>query len=454
METGSSTLSSIPAVDRVAEVAFRLAMDLPHAVLVRAARSVLEEVRSGIATGLTVPDLSVLAECAVLRARLLLTNGPRPVVNATGVIIHTNLGRSPLSNGAVEAVVAAAQGYSDLEYDLGKGGRGSRSNHVEQALKELTGAESALVLNNNAGAIFLALEAHATGREVLVSRGEAVEIGGGFRIPEILRASGTHLCDVGTTNRTHLDDYANAVGERTAAILRVHRSNFAQIGFTQSPSLRDLVNLAHEHDILLIDDLGSGSLVDTAEFGLGREPLVQESLKAGADLVAFSGDKLVGGPQAGILVGRLAAIDRVAKRPLARALRPDKMTIAALSATLTDYLAGDPISRIPVWQMIAAPADELLLRARGMAQGLRWCEVVESTATVGGGSLPGQTLPSFAIRFLPEAGEAKDIATRLRGAVRPVIGRIQDGRMCLDMRTVLPDDAPLVSDVLQRFQTA
>ena len=447
-------LRDIPSIDRVALRAREQAGDIPRRLLVTAARAEIEGVRSRAAAGTAAPELDALSASVVLRARLLLGGAPRAVVNATGVIVHTNLGRAPLSDLALEAVAAAARGYSDLEFDLESGARGARSMHVEKRLTELTGAESALVLNNNAGAVFLALETHACGREVLVSRGEAVEIGGGFRIPDVLRESGASLRDVGTTNRTRLHDYAGAIGERTAAILRVHRSNFAQIGFTESPPLRDLAGLAHAHGLLLIDDLGSGSLLDTAQFGLEREPLVQESLRAGADLVAFSGDKLLGGPQAGILAGRAAAIGAVATRPLARALRSDKMTIAALSATLGHYLAGDATAQIPVWQMITAPAEQVRDRACRLSEGLPWCEVVQSNATVGGGSLPGQTLPSYAIRLSAEVGAAEDLAARLRAAERPVIGRVHEDLVWLDLRTVLERDEPYLRAALHRLRAA
>ena len=384
-----------------------------------------------------------------MRARLVLADAPRPVINATGVIIHTNLGRAPLSERALEAVLAAAGGYSDLEFDLGTGRRGSRSNHIADVVREVTGGEAALVLNNNAAAVFLALEAHARGREVLVARGESIEIGGGFRIPDILQASGARLRDVGTTNRTRVGDYARAVTDDTAAIMRVHPSNFAQVGFTESPDARELASLARDCGLLLINDLGSGALLDTTVYGLAPEPLIGEALEAGAGLVTFSGDKLLGGPQAGVIVGSDEVVAPIARRPLARAMRPDKMTIAALRATLGHYLRGEAADTVPVWQMIAAGNDELRERAERVSAGVAGVRLVDARAAVGGGSLPGQTLPSVAIEVLEPPGGAEALAQRLRAASRPVIGRIQADRLRLDMRTVLPRDEGALRETLQ-----
>ena len=400
--------------------------------------------RGAVSRGQQAAEPDMIAEAGALRARLVLADAPRPVINATGVIVHTNLGRAPLSERAVDAVRATAGGYSDLEFDVTTGGRGSRSNHIADVVREVTGAEAALVLNNNAAAVFLALEAHARGREVLVARGESIEIGGGFRIPDILQASGARLRDVGTTNRTRVGDYAREVTAETSAIMRVHPSNFAQVGFTESPDARELANLARECGLLLIHDLGSGALLDTAAYGLAREPLIGEALEAGADLVTFSGDKLLGGPQAGVIVGSADVIEPIARRPLARTLRPDKMTIAGLRATLGHYLRGEAVDEVPVWQMIAAGVDELRARAERVLGGITGFRLVDSSAAVGGGSLPGQVLPSVAIEVTDATTGADDLARRLRGFARPVIGRIHRRRLRLDMRTVLPrDEGPL-----------
>lgn len=433
----------------VARAIERLAPDVPARVAVRAARGEIELVRGAVARGRQPATADAIAEAGALRARLVLGDAPRPVINASGVIVHTNLGRAPLSERALDAVQAAAGGYSDLEYDLATGRRGSRSSHIADVVREVTGAEAALVLNNNAAAVFLALEAHARGREVLVARGESIEIGGGFRIPDILEASGARLRDVGTTNRTRAGDYARAVTERTAAIMRVHPSNFAQVGFTESADPRELASLARERGLLLINDLGSGALLDTTAYGLAREPLIGEALDAGADLVTFSGDKLLGGPQAGVIVGAAEVIEPIARRPLARAFRPDKMTIAALRATLGHYLRDEAEETVPVWQMIAAGMDELRERAERMSAGVAGVRLVDSRAAVGGGALPGQTLPSVAIEVMNPQGGASALAGRLRAAARPLIGRIHAGSLRLDMRTVLPRDEGALRETLR-----
>ena len=447
-EAGSG-FRAIPSVDMVAQAIERLAPDVPAPVAIRAARDEIKLVRRAVARGRQGLSLDSIVEAGALRARLLLADAPRSVINATGVIVHTNLGRAPLSDRALAAVQAAAGGYSDLEYDLAAGRRGSRSNHISDVVREVTGAEAALVLNNNAAAVFLALEAHARGREVLVARGESIEIGGGFRIPDILQASGARLRDVGTTNRTRVGDFASAVTERTVAIMRVHPSNFAQVGFTESPDPGELASLARECGLLLINDLGSGALLDTSAYGLAREPLIGEALAAGADLVTFSGDKLLGGPQAGVIVGAAEVVEPIARRPLARAFRPDKMTIAALRATLGHYLRDEAVETVPVWQMIATGVDELRERAQRVTRGASGVRLVESSAAVGGGALPGQVLPSVAIELANPPGGADALTRRLRSASRPVIGRIHAGCLRLDMRTVLSRDEAALRETLQ-----
>ncbi len=452
MSDARADFRSIPSVEVVAQAIERLAPDVPARVAVRAARAEIDLVRKAVAQGHQASNADAIAEAGALRARLVLQEAPQPVINATGVIVHTNLGRAPLSDQALEAVQAAAGGYSDLEYDLGMGQRGSRSNHISDVVREVTGAEAALVLNNNAAAVFLALEAHARGREVLVARGESIEIGGGFRIPEILQASGARLRDVGTTNRTRVEDYARAVHGDTAAILRVHPSNFAQVGFTESPDPAELADLARGRGLLLINDLGSGALLDTAAYGLTREPLIEEALEAGADLVTFSGDKLLGGPQAGVIVGSSEVIEPIARRPLARALRPDKMTIAGLRATLTHYLRDEALETVPVWQMISAGLDELRERGERVMDGVAGVRLVNSSAAVGGGSLPGQVLPSVAIEIADAGTGANELAARFRNCSPPVIGRIHAGRLRLDMRTVLAKDEDALRTALRAVQ--
>ncbi|MBI4329322.1 MAG: L-seryl-tRNA(Sec) selenium transferase, partial [Chloroflexi bacterium] len=370
-EPQHSDYRRLPGVDRL--LAHPLLQEFTaragHDLLVAIAREALEEARGSIALGAGVPSMDELAQGAALRLGALLRPRPRPVINATGIVIHTNLGRAPLSRAAQEAVLATARSYSDLEYDLEAGDRGSRHAHAEELLRRLTGAEAAIAVNNNASAVLLALATLAAGKEVVVSRGEAVEIGGGFRIPDVLRQSGAHLVEVGTTNRTYARDYEAAITPETAAILKVHRSNFALVGFTHTPEARELAELAHRRGIPLLHDLGSGCLLDTTRYGLAAEPRVQESVAEGADLSLFSGDKLLGGPQAGIAVGRGAVVERMKAHPLARAVRMDKLDLAALTATLVSYLTGRAEEEIPVWRMIAAPLAELERRARAWAAG-------------------------------------------------------------------------------------
>ena len=360
----------------------------------------------------------------------------REVINATGVIIHTNLGRAPLSVSAREAIVSVACSYSSLEFNLDTGARGSRQTHALRLLRDLTGAEDALVVNNNASALILILSALAKDREVIISRGQLVEIGGGFRIPAIMRESGAGLVEVGTTNRTRIADYEAALTDDSAMLLRVHTSNFKQIGFVQQPTLEELTALAHARGLLAVDDLGSGTLIDTGRFGLEHEPMIQESVAAGLDLVCFSGDKLLGGPQAGIIVGKAEALAPLKRHPLARAMRVDKLTYAALIATLEHYQRGDALERIPVWQMVSCPLDDIKRRATKWAAHIDGT-VVSGESTLGGGSLPGASLPTALLAIRSAA--PNHTLEKLRAADPPVIARIADGRVLLDPRTVLPE---------------
>jgi len=409
--------------------------------LVAAIRDALAAARSDGLPMSTAEALGRARERIAERDRRTL----RRVINATGVVLHTNLGRAPLSDRARDAMRDAA-GAVSVEYDLGAGRRGERHGHAARILAEVTGAEDGVVTNNNAAAVLLALAALAGRREVIVARGELVEIGGGFRIPDVLTRSGAKLVEVGTTNRTYLRDYAAAVGERTAAILRVHASNFRVIGFTASASSSELAGLARERGIVFVHDLGSGTLLQTSAYGLGAEETVQEAVAAGADVVTFSGDKLLGGPQAGIAVGRSAAIARLRAHPLMRAVRPDKMTIAALVATLATYRDGTAASELPVWRMIAAPVEELAARASALARILARsgiaASVVDTRSTVGGGSLPEETQPSRAVAL---EGRATRLADRLRRADPPVIGHVVEERLALDLRAVLPEDDEMLA---------
>ncbi|HEY8286891.1 MAG TPA: L-seryl-tRNA(Sec) selenium transferase [Chloroflexota bacterium] len=400
---------------------------------------------------------TAIAQAVVREAERRFALSPEPVINATGVIIHTNLGRAPLSEAAIHAITQVASGYSALEYDVERGARGSRNDLLSPLLSQLTGAEDGVVVNNGAAAVQLVLAALAGGREVIVSRGQAVEIGGGFRIPAILAQSGAKLIEVGTTNRTRLSDYAEAISPRTAAILHVHPSNFRVSGFTESTSLSDLSALGKQHGIAVINDAGSGCLLDLTPYGLAPEPLVQDSVSVGIDLVCFSGDKLLGGPQCGIIVGGFDFIAKIRRHSLLRAMRVDKITIAALHATLLHYLRGEALKRIPIWRMIAASPDSLNFRARAWMEAVKAPDAVRFSlerglSTIGGGSTPGETLPTsvLAVRTLTTGrGWAAKLAAELRRTAPAVLGRVDDGALILDPRTVLPTQDPLVTRALQ-----
>ncbi|HJZ45630.1 MAG TPA: L-seryl-tRNA(Sec) selenium transferase [Roseiflexaceae bacterium] len=440
----TSAFRQLPAVETLVQAIERRASGdtQPRQLLVDAARAELDAARRAIAGGGATPTTDQLIGSTLARARNIAQPSLRPLINATGVIIQTNLGRAPLSEAALRAMREVGSGYSNLEYDLDAGERGSRSVHLTELLCHLTGAQAALALNNNAAAIYLALSALAAGREVIVSRGQAVEIGGGFRIPDVLRQSGATLVEVGTTNRTYARDYADAIGPQTALLMRIHTSNFKLVGFVHETPLSELTEVGRARGVAVLDDLGSGTLLPTAPHGLAPEPTVQESLSAGADLVTFSGDKLLGGPQAGLIVGRADLIDRLRAHPLARALRVDKTTLAGLEATLLAYLAGRATSDIPVWRMIAAAPEALRARAERIAAAIGGgATVLACQSAVGGGSLPGETLPSFAVALggASQAAEPDDLARRLRQGAPPVIGRIADDRLLLDVRTVLEE---------------
>ena len=422
-----------PSVERVLAAARpRLGERDPEA-LTAAAREVVADERARLLGDGSRPRTP--ADLATeLVARLEAPAGPVSVINATGVIVHTNLGRPPWSNEAIEAAAAAVRDYLFLELDRETGRRGRRYREAEELLVALTGADDALVTNNNAAAVALACALAGRGGGVAVSRGELVEIGGGVRIPEIIRRAGARLIEVGTTNRTRLDDFEELLAAgRVRLVLRVHPSNFRQEGFVESPDLGGLAELAHRHGAIVVDDLGSGALLDTAVFGLAHEPMPHERLAAGADVVTFSGDKLVGGPQAGLIVGRGDLIARLRRDPLARAMRPDKAALAGVAATLALYRNGTASRSIPVWRMISLPADVVRARAQALA-GQVGGEAVAVASTVGGGSLPGETLPSWAVAL--EGRSPDRLLARLRSGDPPVVGRIEGGRVILDLRTV------------------
>jgi L-seryl-tRNA(Ser) seleniumtransferase len=438
MTTPNDLLRALPAVDTLlkSEYAAELVAQYGREPALAAIRDVLDAARAKLLAGESAPcdDDSLLSQTAEKLYQAYLPS-LRPVINATGVIIHTNLGRAPLSEAAQQAVVEAAASYSTLEFDLDSGQRGSRSVHAARLLQEVTGAEAALVVNNNAAGLVLLLTALARGREVIISRGQLVEIGGGFRVPEVMAHSGATLVEVGTTNRTRPADYERAITPNTALVMRAHASNFKQIGFVEAAPLAEMAGIAHRHNLYLVDDLGSGALLDTAPFGLDHEPTVQESLQAGADLVAFSGDKLLGGPQAGILVGRKTLIDVLKQHPLARAIRADKLCLAALTATLDHYRKGEVLEKIPVWRMIARSLADVEAQAQAWAQQVGGT-VVPGESAVGGGSLPGATLPTALLALV--VSHADMFAARLRASNPPVIARIAEGRVLFDPRTVLP----------------
>lgn len=360
-----------------------------------------------------------------------------PVINATGVILHTNLGRAPLSVATIHAMDVVSRGYTNLEYDLDKGARGSRLIHAESVLQKLTGAESALVVNNNASAILLVLSALANRKRVIISRSQLVEIGGGFRVPDVMKQSGAKLVEVGTTNKVRLSDYQSAMEDPTALIMRVHPSNFKIIGFTEEPELKDIVETAHQAGIFVIDDLGSGALLDTAKYGIAHEPTVQESLSAGVDVVCFSGDKLLGGPQVGIIVGKKALIDKIKKHPLARAVRADKVCLAGVTATLLHYLKDDAEREIPIWRMMSLTLKQVKGRAEAWKNELGQGIVVEGESTVGGGSLPGESFKTYLLSL--DVKSPDKFLKKLRKQHPPIIARTENDKVLLDPRTVLPE---------------
>ncbi|MCX7911500.1 MAG: L-seryl-tRNA(Sec) selenium transferase [Dehalococcoidales bacterium] len=444
-------LRSLPSVDRVLNDArVRKAGEaFPHETVVGVIRRVLEEKRLVMrAEGKAIAPDDVIA-AVVSELEGLAELSLRRVVNATGVILHTNLGRAPLSEDAIAVMREVSSGYCNLEFDLEAGSRGSRESHVEALLCELTGAEAAAVVNNNAAAVLLGLTALARRREVVVSRGQAVEIGGGFRIPDVMRQSGAKLVEVGTTNRTYAHDYEEAITERTVALMRVHSSNFRIIGFTSGVTLEELVAIARRHDLLVLDDLGSGCLLDTTVYGLSPEPMVQQSVRGGASLVFFSGDKLLGGPQAGIIVGQKQCVEKLRRHPMMRALRMDKVRLAALAVTLGHYLRGEAVARVPVWRMIAAPLSVLEERVRKWLEACDGAEVVEGETMVGGGSIPGSGLPTRLLAIAGRGGNSPQALARLLRARKvPVVGRVEKDRLLLDSRTVLPEEDGIVLEAL------
>ncbi len=452
----------IPKVDKVlatAEVA-RLVGPYPRVVVVRAVRQVLDGLRRRLGAGEGVSEaeleLGAVAGRVVREVERLGAPSLRRVVNATGVVVHTNLGRSLLATQALERLVEVAKSYTNLEYDLKAGRRGSRYEHVAGLLSELGGAEAAMVVNNNAGAVLLTLNTLARGKEVVVSRGQLVEIGGSFRIPDVMAASGAILKEVGTTNKTHLYDYERAIGPDTAMLLKVHTSNFAIVGFHEEVPLREMAELAHSRGLVVMEDLGSGNLVDMTAYGLPPEPTVQQVLAEGADVVCFSGDKLLGAPQAGIILGKAKLIERIRKNPMNRALRIDKLTLAGLEATLELYREpARALEAVPTLRMITTPYKVLSARAIRLARrlkalGLERLKVStrRSFSRVGGGAMPLAELPTRVVQVEVEGMSATDLEQALRGWRVPVICRLEDRQVLMDVRTMIPGDGQVVAEAL------
>jgi len=424
-----------------------------HDSIVYLIREYLDEIRYSIAMGKPEPLSGVdLVEEFVKRVNFRLRRFPHPVINATGVILHTNLGRSPLSTEATEAIMDASMGYSDLELDLADGRRGSRQTHIENLLRQITGCEAALVMNNNAGGLLLALSAVTSGREVVLSRGESVEIGGGFRIPSVMEQSGANLVEIGTTNRTYISDYERVINTSTGALLKVHASNFRITGFTSEASLGDMVELGTRYGIPVIHDLGSGCLIDTSLYGLPHEVTPQESVGLGSDIVLFSGDKLLGGPQAGIILGKTHLIAEMASHPLARALRIDKVSLAALTATLMHYVNNEAIQKVPIWRMILMPIEDIKARAQAWQNEIgAVSNVVEGVSTIGGGSLPEETLRTWLLAIDSKGikGGITNFVDRIRRLPYPLIARVERDNILFDPRTVSPHDDHILLDIIK-----
>lgn len=454
----NNLLSKLPKVDIVLgeEQIKEYLNKLPRKIIVLTIRNIIDKYRLNILTK-NITDISY--EMIIEDIKLELNKAMKPklkrVINATGTVIHTNLGRSPISLNAIKHIYEIGTRYNNLEYNLDEGKRGSRYSHVEEIICQITGAEAALVVNNNAAAVMLVLSTIAKGREAIVSRGQLVEIGGSFRIPSVMEQSGAILVEVGTTNRTHLYDYENAINENTAAILKVHQSNFRILGFTEEVSLDELVALSHKNNIPIIEDIGSGVLVDLTKYGLSYEPTVQDSIKKGVDIVTFSGDKLLGGPQAGIIVGKKQYIDKMKKNQLTRALRIDKFTLAALETTLKAYLDEENIKEeIPIYKMLSMDINKLKRNAQKLAKLIKSYvpdEKIEISikgdfSTVGGGAMPLETIPTYVVEIKTKYRSVEEVEKKLRNCEIPTIVRVNRDCLLLDVRTLFDDDYVIVAE--------
>ena len=442
-----TSLRDLPSVEQLLQASRsnHLIQTYGRPLTLDAIRSTLDEIREEFRTKpeAGLPSADVILARAESQLQVWTATTLLPVINATGVILHTNLGRAPLSEATIAAMKAAAENYSTLEYDLEIGQRGSRLIHAEPILQKLTGAEAAVLVNNNASAILLALSALANKKRVIISRSQLVEIGGGFRVPDVMKQSGAKLVEVGTTNKVRVSDYQEALEEPSALVMRAHRSNFKIVGFTEEPGLKEIVEVAHRANAFVIDDLGSGALLDTAKYGLAHEPTVQESLAAGADLVCFSGDKLLGGPQAGIILGRKLLIDKIKKHPLARAVRADKTCLAGLTATLIHYLKDEAEREIPIWKMMSLAPEQLKVRAEMWRDALGQGEVTKSESTVGGGSLPDECISTYVLALTIKSPDK--FLKKLRKSHPPIIARVENDTILFDPRTVLNDELLLAN---------
>jgi L-seryl-tRNA(Ser) seleniumtransferase len=440
MKKAENNLFRLPSVEQILQTpqAVELVTDYGRSLTLHAIRQELDEARKKVKKEGLVPDSARILTQAREWMEKTMNNSLQPVLNAGGVILHTNLGRAPISRSAQKAVAAISAGYNTLEFDLETGKRGARISHIEKFVTMVAGAEATFVVCNNAAAVLLILSALARRKQVVISRTQMVEIGDGFRIPDVLKQSGARLVEIGTTNRVHVEDYRLPLEAGAAAILRVHHSNFKLTGFTSEPSLTELVEIAHRYGSLLIDNLGSGALLDTARFGMAHEPMVQESIQAGADLVCFSGDKLVGGPQAGIIVGRKDLITQLRRHPIARAIRADKMCLAGLTETFRHYAREEAEKEIPIWRMISMSLEIIKQRAEHWAKALGEGEIIAGKSTIGGGSLPEEILPTWLLS-LTVSHPDKFLKT-LRMGNPPIIARIENDRVLFDPRTIFPEE--------------
>ncbi|MDO9545587.1 MAG: L-seryl-tRNA(Sec) selenium transferase [Pelolinea sp.] len=431
--------SSIPSVDSILQSP--LANDLINTagreLAVRSIRQSIDQIREKMTSGHSLPDTDTIIQQAENLVREWLKPSLVPVINASGIILHTNLGRAPLSEETIIAMRSVSWSYNNLEFDLYTGRRGKRSVHAEEILQKLTGAESALVVNNNAAAVLLTLSALAKSKKVVIPNSQLVEIGGGFRVPDVMRQSGAKLVAVGTTNRIHLSDYVQALEDGASLVLNAHSSNFKIIGFTTEPKLEEITAAAHSFSVPFVYDIGSGAMIDTSLFGLSHEPTVVEAMAAGADIICFSGDKLLGGPQAGIIIGKKDLLDKIKRHPLARAVRADKTCLAGITATLTHYLKGEALVAIPIWRMISLDQDTIYQRAHKWQRSIGQGEIIKGTSMVGGGSLPGDTLPTYLLAL--RIKKADKFLSALRSLPIPTIGRIENDQILFDPRTVLPN---------------